>query len=494
MNIKQKSTVVFFALLAAGIGLRLFGLNIHSLWYDEGCTLINSSYQSLSALWSNVITMQGGSERYQPLNILLLWGWRQMFGSSELVLRLFPALIGILSAPLIYWAAKNAFDRKAALWSLAVFTCSAFAVYYAQEVRPYALMLLLTTLQFGCFFYASRTGALRAAIVLGMASAMALFGSIFSALMTLSLALADLLATREFRRCVMRWLPSVLFCIPIILFYLSARDVAEGSAGAGVPPLQQPIWQNAAFSICGILAGTTFGPSIESLRSQSLNALKEAWGTLLALGICIAGLTVCFLGVIFKSLWQGRRSVPKPIWILSAAMVLMLGIQILFALVMNFNWQPRHTYWLCPVLAIVLGWLASRARVPSLFVLMLIGLNLYSLANYWFKTEYRKDDVRQAAVWLRQQNQPIVNISTRDLLPLYEYYGLEGVQQMKTSGAGLSGSLVAEKGSDLWLIHYRPFYSLWKTRSELAVALAPKYEVVDVALFKNINLYKVRRK
>jgi len=86
-------------IMLLGVALRLAGLTVHSLWFDEGCTIINSSFDSIANLWRNVIALEGGSERYQPLNIILLWCWRRMFGSSETILRLFPAVLGILSLP-----------------------------------------------------------------------------------------------------------------------------------------------------------------------------------------------------------------------------------------------------------------------------------------------------------------------------------------------------------------------------------------------------------
>jgi uncharacterized membrane protein len=478
-------------IMLLGVALRLAGLTVHSLWFDEGCTIINSSFDSIANLWRNVIALEGGSERYQPLNIILLWCWRRMFGSSETILRLFPAVLGILSLPVFYWSALRIFKRRGALFALALFSFSAFAVYYAQEIRPYSLMILLAVCHIGCFLFAAKRQTVGSSFLLAAASAAAFFGSVFSALFIASLALGDWLWNlKRSRRVILRWLPSVLACLPILFFYLSSPDVDGGTAGAKVPDLQQPVWQNALFSVYGVLAGTTFGPSIESLRSHGASALQAAWLTIGLLAASVAALSLVLLHRMTRASDADQPAFPS-IRILLSAAVIMFVAQTAFAVVMDFNWQPRHTYWLLPVVALALGWAASTSRTAAGWALLLIGLNLYSLSNYWFEPSHRKDEIRELSRYLTGVEGPVYNASTSTLLPMYEYYGLERAEQLAISDGNLRLALKSRSASAGWVINYRPYYSRWKDSEALARAIAPDHAVLGKWEFKGIDLYKI---
>ena len=70
-----------------------------------------------------------------------------MFQPIVRSLRALSVTASILVLPVIWCAAAKLFGRRNATWSLAFSATSAFALFYAHEVRPYALLVLISALQ-----------------------------------------------------------------------------------------------------------------------------------------------------------------------------------------------------------------------------------------------------------------------------------------------------------------------------------------------------------
>lgn len=70
-------------------------------------------------------------------------------GEPTLTIRLPSLLVGVATVPALYWVGLRAIGERAALIGAALFALSPFAVFYAVEARPYALMTLLVVLAAG---------------------------------------------------------------------------------------------------------------------------------------------------------------------------------------------------------------------------------------------------------------------------------------------------------------------------------------------------------
>jgi 4-amino-4-deoxy-L-arabinose transferase-like glycosyltransferase len=126
------------ALLALAAGVRLWGIARESLWLDEATSLLlaRMDLRSLIAWTANDI--------HPPLYYLLLHFWVPL-GQSELVLRGFSALAGVLTVGVLYGLGKTLVDRELGLWAAFVLALSPLHVWYSQEARMYALLTLLYT-------------------------------------------------------------------------------------------------------------------------------------------------------------------------------------------------------------------------------------------------------------------------------------------------------------------------------------------------------------
>ena len=120
--------------------LRLPTLASQSLWYDEAVTswlLRGSPGQMLHAL--------PHSESTPPVYYLLAWGWVRLAGRDELGLRSLSAAAGIATVPVAYAAARELAGRRAGLIAALLVAVSPMLVWYSQEARSYALLVLLST-------------------------------------------------------------------------------------------------------------------------------------------------------------------------------------------------------------------------------------------------------------------------------------------------------------------------------------------------------------
>lgn len=68
------------------------------------------------------------------------------FGMSEWSARLFPALIGILTVPLIYFPVRRLIDKETALLAAFLLAVSPWHIYWSQNARFYTLLLLFYSL------------------------------------------------------------------------------------------------------------------------------------------------------------------------------------------------------------------------------------------------------------------------------------------------------------------------------------------------------------
>ena len=79
---------------------------------------------------------------------VLAWLWVQAFGTGEVGLRLFSAVAGVATVPVVYAVGRTLASRRIGLVAAALAATSPYLVFYSQEARSYALFALLN-LEFG---------------------------------------------------------------------------------------------------------------------------------------------------------------------------------------------------------------------------------------------------------------------------------------------------------------------------------------------------------
>ncbi len=127
-------------LIVLGFGLRVIALGDKSVWWDEGLA-IWAARQPLAdiSLWT-------ANDVHPPLYFWTLHFWRLISGDTEFALRLFSALIGLLTIPATYLLGKRMNGRLTGLLAALFMTISRFDIGWSQEMRMYSLSALLGAL------------------------------------------------------------------------------------------------------------------------------------------------------------------------------------------------------------------------------------------------------------------------------------------------------------------------------------------------------------
>ncbi len=116
------------------------------LWLDEALT-VNIAKLPISHL-EDALRRDGAP----PLYYLLLHGWIQVFGSSDIAVRALSGVLGVALLPLMYLAGRrlggsDPSRRRWIAWAaVLVVASSPFAIRYSTEARMYGLAMVLVVL------------------------------------------------------------------------------------------------------------------------------------------------------------------------------------------------------------------------------------------------------------------------------------------------------------------------------------------------------------
>jgi len=127
--------VVASAAVIVGVGLRF--VTRSALWLDEALTV------NIASLPIRDLLEALRSDGHPPLYYLLLHGWIELFGTSDLAVRSLSGVIGVLALAVAWWYGRRRGGPVMGWFLVAIVAVSPFAVRYATETRMYSLVILL---------------------------------------------------------------------------------------------------------------------------------------------------------------------------------------------------------------------------------------------------------------------------------------------------------------------------------------------------------------
>lgn len=130
-------------LAGSALLLRMYQIAAHEIWYDEA-----ESY--------SLATIPNGLKHSNtpPLYFLLLRAWMSVAGTDEQAMRLLSAISGTLFVLVILWVGQALFNPSVGWWSAMFSAVAPIHIYYSQEARAYALMMLLVLMAYGLVWQA----------------------------------------------------------------------------------------------------------------------------------------------------------------------------------------------------------------------------------------------------------------------------------------------------------------------------------------------------
>ncbi len=126
----------FITILCAG--LSIYHLGAASLWSDE---IFSRYYPDVFGL-HYVVTDGLSKETNPPTYYLLLHAWIALWGASEVALRSLSVVACTLCVPAIYFLGRELAGGSLGLLGALLFSLCPTSVYFAQETRVYAMLML----------------------------------------------------------------------------------------------------------------------------------------------------------------------------------------------------------------------------------------------------------------------------------------------------------------------------------------------------------------
>src|SRR4249920_788834 len=141
---RSRAFWIVAGLTAGAAALRFATLGLQSYHHDE---VVTASRVLRGSFW-HAMDAVGFSESAPPLYYALAWVWTQVTGTGEVGLRSFSALAGVATVPVAYLLGAELRDRAAGIAAAALVAVNPMLLWYSQEARAYALLVLLTSISF----------------------------------------------------------------------------------------------------------------------------------------------------------------------------------------------------------------------------------------------------------------------------------------------------------------------------------------------------------
>jgi mannosyltransferase len=370
----------------AGLLLRLFRLGEQSFWNDEILSIDNAG-----GSWLH--TLVGLSDpNILPLYYLTIRG---LIGATppEVWLRLPSVLFGALSIPLLYAVLRHRGGRSLGLIGAAVLAFSPFHVWYSQEARPYALLLLLSLVAMRTLQLAldRPTPARKAGAALAAASVF--YCHTIGIGFILFLAAHALLATprRRWREWALAGVGTALLLTPGLARLLLFPPV--GSADVFKPV---SLW-SVGYAAWAFATGYSLGPTPTEVHQYTPDQIV---GTHLAV---ITTVAACLAVLLVAGAVNLRRRDRELFRSAVAWLGLPAGLALAGAMSTVHPFNVRYAILAFPafVLFLAAGLRSTgtgRWRLAAYSLIAAIGL--WSLWNYFFEARYARDDNRSAGQFL----------------------------------------------------------------------------------------------
>ncbi len=442
---RERVRLVLIILLA--FALRVYRLDAQALWWDESLSVYRAT-RDLGAVLANTILIQNvvTIDTLPQLYFVLLHFLVRAFGIGEFALRFFSVAVNVATIPLLYALARRWLAPSAGLIAALLGALSPFYVWYAQEARPYALVLFWSTLAVYALTRAFGVGRGRARI--NAAEDRSIRARPRSSASYLWLGVYFLAAIASLYT---HYYAVFLFPFHAVLIAVLVWQVPRARAFILLPalPLATVFFllpQIGASAAGNVDTGPSFVPLLVILRDL-LNSfsvgvtvdLAQVWGIDAALGMLF------LIGIAFsnsKSCPEQSRRIKMQnsmgrlgIWDFEFGILILayLAIPIVCVQVLSYlrplYQNSRYLIALSPAfyLGVAAGVVAlARWAKPLALVALAVFLAgaALSLNNLYFEPRWGKDDHRAWAEYLRERAQPgdFLILDSPHTEELYRYY------------------------------------------------------------------------
>ncbi len=378
-------------LLLLAAFLRIYHINLQSLWIDEGFTWNLTQYADLFLVLRNDV--------HPPLYFLAMDAWVAFAGTSVLALRFFSVLPGLLSTAVIYQLGREVEQHLGMRHSMfpvlaALLLAIADAeIFLAQEARSYTWQVLFASISMWGFLRWSRTEERRPLLIWLLSTVALIYTFYLGAFIGVAQGLYALLFLRSRQRVTAVGV-LVLAAISLLPWLLLTGGEQSGniSYAEWIRPDAFPFW-------------------LDDFRRRYFSG---QWALMIGLGV------LGFFGV--QQVWDRFSVRLHPAAVL---LLLWIGIPLLLTLLGNEFaplYQPRRVSQIVPAIALLtalgLFYLPKLSRWFLVLVLLVYGL---ASVDYWRYKQPWREFVAQTAPYLAPGTPLLLEVGGDDYAPRYHY-------------------------------------------------------------------------
>ncbi len=405
---------MIFIILILGFLLRLISLN-QSLWHDEATSALVARDFSVA----EILTQFSPGDFHPPFYYLMLHFWIQVFGTSEVAIRMLSILFGVATVWLIYKIAKTIQPSNHLAILSALFLATApLHIYYSQEARMYVPAAFFAVLSVWFFLKIIKAKKQRVMDWVGLVtvSTLLLYTDYLPVFLFLFFALYLLVFERKhLKRNVTNWLLSTG---AILFLFLPWVPMLFGQLAAGLGvQMTNPQWWN-------VLGGTNVKELALVPIKFMIGRISSENDVLYAASIVIP--TVLFASVFLKSVTLWQRT--KFVWVwfmLPILAVALVGVRLSVFSYFRLIFLLPPFYLLAAFGA--LSFKNSKAKFIAMAGLLLV--NMVSSSIYLFNSRFHREDWRGAVSFIEQrvQSHALVLFESKSVLPGFSWYSKEVV-------------------------------------------------------------------
>lgn len=372
---------------------RLLGLRAQSLWVDEILTWNAIRPGAGLDFWEQLHdTIQG------PLYTAIAWLLVRL-GDPELMMRLPAAIAGVLTVPLFGVLAGRLLDGRSARLAVLLLAINPFHVWYSQEGRGYALLMLFGVLaSLAVLDFAA--GRLRRRHVTAFVAAVSacvlsnLSGLFLWAALAASMAFIDrprqgrerLLVALAFGAVLLVTMPWLLQAAGIWAVDRVVPGAATGDALRGETTFSPA---SVPYTLLSFFYGYSLGPSLAELhRPDRWELIRRSLPLLAVAGLAVGAALVGGLGRR-----PDRVRARLLAWILVPVVIL-----VVLAMRNVKPWNPRYVSVVLPFVLLLAarGLVRLPRAVGAVSATVLLALTVWSLGAARSDPRYAREDVREA--------------------------------------------------------------------------------------------------
>jgi len=393
----RRDFAAFGVLVALVLGLCLYGLGNRSIWLDEAVALRIAQTPGWDAVMSD-----GGN---MALYYLFMRAWLRAGDSLE-VLRLPSVLFSAAGAGLFYLLVRRLFDTRTAVMSALFLGVNSSFVYYGQEARSYALVLLLVVAAWLALATGLETKNPGWFLLWGALNAAAVGSHLFAVLMVGAQGASLLLLGRK--DLPIKWLAAgaLVTSVGSAPFLLAAAS--RGSVQIGwIPPISAASFRQVLW----FLGGNNFEPG-------------AAWFSELA-GVVVL---VVVVAAAAAGTWLTTRALARygrslQAWRYGVA-VLWLAVPLAGAVVVSATVQPllvpRFFTAVLPAVCLLVALAVSLIPRPASLIALslLVGLSLVGVVRSYSTGHWGWDRAAEHLAEVSRPGDPVVILPAHDGLSL----------------------------------------------------------------------------